>query len=299
MRRELFDAFWRAVAYCLHPRVIGLSLLPLLVVAGGTWLLGWFFWEDAVEAVRAGFEGWRFSATFLGWLDTIGLAGFRSVVGPLVVVALAVPLIVVASLLLVGLLMTPAIVRLVASRRFPTLEQRRGAGVLASIGWSVGCTAVALAVLVASVPLWFVPPLVLVIPPLVWGWLTCRVFGFDVLADHADADERRRLLRERRWPLLAMGIVTGYLGAAPSLLWAMGALALVFAPILIVVSIWLYTLVFAFSALWFTHYLLAALAALRGDLDHGLALPATLVPETPAAPVATSGAVDADWRPLP
>ncbi len=32
-----------------------------------------------------------------------------------------------------------------------------------------------------------------------------------------------------------------------------------FAPVLIVVSIWLYTLVFAFSALWFAHYLLAAL----------------------------------------
>ena len=56
-----------------------------------------------------------------------------------------------------------------------------------------------------------------------------------------------------------MGVLTGYLGAAPSLLWAMSALTLVFAPVLILVSIWLYTLVFAFSALWFAHYLLAAL----------------------------------------
>ena len=28
----LLDSFWRAVAYCLHPRVIGLSLLPLLAM---------------------------------------------------------------------------------------------------------------------------------------------------------------------------------------------------------------------------------------------------------------------------
>ena len=56
--------------------------------------------------------------------------------------------------------------------------------------------------------------------------------------------------------------------AAPSLFWAMSALTLVFAPILILVSIWLYTLVFAFSALWFAHYLLAALERLRrGDGD--------------------------------
>ncbi len=28
----LFDSFWRAVVYCLHPRVILLSLLPLLLM---------------------------------------------------------------------------------------------------------------------------------------------------------------------------------------------------------------------------------------------------------------------------
>ena len=66
-----------------------------------------------------------------------------------------------------------------------------------------------------SVPLWLVPPLVLVLPPLIWGWLTCRVMAFDVLAEHASADERRTILRGQRWPLLAMGVVCGYLGAAP------------------------------------------------------------------------------------
>ena len=40
----------------------------------------------------------------------------------------------------------------------------------------------------------------------------------------------------------------GYLGAAPTLLWAASAATLVFAPLLLVVSVWLYTLVFAFAA---------------------------------------------------
>jgi hypothetical protein len=34
-------------------------------------------------------------------------------------------------------------------------------------------------------------------------------------------------------------------------------MTLILAPLLIAVSIWLYTLVFAFSCLWFVHYLLA------------------------------------------
>jgi hypothetical protein len=119
--------------------------------------------------------------------------------------------------------------------------------------------------IVLSIPLWFVPPLVLIVPPLIWGWLTYRVLSFDVLAEHASPEERRELMREHRWPLLAMGVIAGYLGAAPSMLWAISATLLIFAPLLIVISIWLYTLVFAFSALWFAHYALAALQRLRRD----------------------------------
>ena len=93
--------------------------------------------------------------------------------------------------------------------------------------------------------------------------LTYRVFAFDVLASHASADERRSVVHQHRWPLLAMGVVCGYLGAAPLLVWAVGAATVVFAPVLVVVSVWLYTLVFAFAACWFAHYALSALQRLR------------------------------------
>ena len=263
MTRSLLDSFWRAAAYCLHPKVVALSLLPLLIVGGAAALLGYFFWEPAVASVRATLEDWTLLSIFFSWLDAIGAGGFRSVVAPLVIVAIAVPIFVVASLVVVAWLMTPALVRLIAARRFPLLERRAGGGFWQSLVWSIGCTLAALAALVVSIPLWFIPPLVLVVPPVIWGWLSYRVFAFDVLALHATREERRRLIAERRWPLFGMGVICGYLGAAPSLLWAVSALALVFAPLLIVVSIWLYTLVFAFSALWFAHYLLAALRDLR------------------------------------
>jgi hypothetical protein len=176
-----------------------------------------------------------------------------------------VPVFVVATLLVAALLMTPAIVRLVAARRFPRLEARRGGSFWSGLAVSLGSTVVAVVALVLSIPFWFVPPLVLVLPPLIWGWLTYRVFAYDVLATHASRDERVRLLDDERWPLLGMGIACGAMGAAPSLLWAVSALALVLAPFLILLSIWLYTLVFAFSSLWFAHYLLAALERLRRD----------------------------------
>ena len=40
-------------------------------------------------------------------------------------------------------------------------------------------------------------------------------------------------------------------------------MVIVWAPILLPLSVWLYTLVFAFASLWFVHYCLAALEALR------------------------------------
>ncbi len=263
--RHLLDSFWRAGAYCLHPKVIGLSLLPLLIGIALTLGLGWLYWEAAVAGVRATLENWLLVDAALKWVESLVGSSFRTVLAPLIVVALAAPVIVVLSVLLVAWLMTPAIVSLVATRRFPALERKHGAGIASSILWSLGCTLLALLALVVSVPLWFIPPLVLVVPPMIWGWLNYRVMSFDVLADHASADERRALMRSQRLPLLGIGVVSGFLGAAPSLLWAASALTLVFAPLLIVVSVWLYTLVFGFSALWFTHFALRALAELRGQ----------------------------------
>jgi len=58
--------------------------------------------------------------------------------------------------------------------------------------------------------------------------------------------------------------VTGLMGAAPSLVWASGALFAAAFVVLVPIAVWLYTLVFAFSSLWFAHFALAALAELRG-----------------------------------
>lgn len=134
-----------------------------------------------------------------------------------------------------------------------------------SIVWSLGSTLLALVALVLSLPLWLIPPLVLVLPPLIWGWLTYRVMAFDALAEHASADERRRLLQRHRWPLLGIGVLTGYLGAAPSVMWASAALFAAAFVVLVPLAIWIYTLVFAFSSLWFSHYCLAALERLRAE----------------------------------
>lgn len=122
-----------------------------------------------------------------------------------------------------------------------------------------------LVLLLVSLPFWLIPPLFAVLPPLIFGWLGYRVFTFDALADHASAPERRRLLREHRLPLLLLGLCTGYLGAAPAALFSLGFLAIALSPFLLPLAVWLFTLVFAFSSLWFIHYSLAALQEMRRE----------------------------------
>ncbi len=283
----LLDSFWRAVAYCLHPRVILLSLLPLLVMVELSFGVGYFYWDAALAAVRDWLQASALFSTLWGWLAHVGAGELSQALPPLVLVLVLTPVIVVLSLLLVALMMAPAVLRLVASRRFPDLERRGRGSLLGSAVWSLGHTLLALVALALSVPLWFVPPLILVLPPLIWGWLTYRVMSYDALDVHASAEERRDLLKRHRTPLLVMGVLCGYLGAAPGLVWASFALFAIAFAVLVPVAIWIYTLVFAFSALWFTHYCLAALQAQRQQ-----ALAATefevldAVPQAPRAPIA-------------
>ena len=80
----IFDSFWRAVAYCLHPRVVLWSLLPLALAGAAVGMLGWAYWESTVGAVRSALERTELVVTMLDWLDQMGANRLRSVMAPMV-----------------------------------------------------------------------------------------------------------------------------------------------------------------------------------------------------------------------
>lgn len=281
----LLDSFWRAAGYCLMPRIIALSLLPLLLItvvaAGGTYL----YWPLAVAWMQALLEGSNWLQALWGWLHNFGVDNLPVMLAPLLLLMLVTPVVVIVCVLAVAVLMAPAIVDLVGQRRFAQLQRKRGGSFIASLLWSLGSTLTALMALIVSIPLWLIPPLVLVLPPLIWGWLTYRVMAFDALAEHASKAERQEIFKTHRLSLLAIGVLTGLLGAAPGIVWASG---LVFAAaflVLVPLAIWIYTLVFAFSSLWFTHFCLAALQRLREQRgDDGAGPDASVISNNPMTP---------------
>jgi hypothetical protein len=265
--RLFLDSFWRALLYCMMPRVMALSLLPLamLLVLSMSW--GYFYWSPTQDWVRDLLISWQVLQSMMDWLQQHGAGELQSVMVQLVVIFAITPVLVVASLLAVSLMMTPALVDLVVQRRFAHLALKRGGSTVTSLAWTLGSTVAAVLAMLISLPLWAVPPLMFVVPPLIWGWLSYRVMVFDALVSHASREERITLGRKHRGWLLCIGVLTGYLGALPSMVWASGALFAAAFVLLIPLAIWIYALVFAFTSLWFTHYSLGALEALRTESD--------------------------------
>ena len=281
----LFEAFWRALATVTQPRIWVWSLLPLAVVLVAVGALAWLLWEPSLDAVRALVGRVEISDGVLRWLHDAGWPQWRAMLAPIVVVVLALPLVLLASLLAVALLAGPAIARHVAGRRYPGLVVNQGCTLVRRLLWTLGSTAAALLALGLSLPLWLVPPLALVLPPLIWGWLAARVLSYHALAHHAAPDERRRVRRGRRGTLWLMGLATGYLALLPALLWSLGSVAFVLAPFFLLAAAALFVAVFVFAAAWFAHLSLAELAALRA-VSPDQALPvAPVIPATLESPL--------------
>jgi MFS family permease len=263
--KKTMDSFWRAVAYCFHPKVIMLSLLPLILMAVIVMGLGSLYWELAVNQVRT----WMDVSSVMGWastwLERMGLMNLKAVFAPLVIIFAVTPLVMIMALVAVSFMITPALVGMVSDRRFPHLDRKKGGSLLQSVGWTLLSVSLSLIVFVLTLPLWWVPFMAFLLPPLIWGWLTYRVMAYDVLAEHATKLERIELMTRYRFQLLGMGVVTGMMGAAPSVIWASGALFAAAFVILIPIAVWIYTLVFIFSSLWFAHMLIQALDELRQE----------------------------------
>lgn len=261
--RDVLVSLGRAVVSQLHLRMLLLTLVPFVLSILVWGLALWLSLQPLIDWLQAFFldnDGFRIAGGVLAWF---GLGTIKTVVVPLLAMWVLLPLMILTALVFVGTIAMPVIVKHVASRHYPDLETRHGGNLMGTLWVSLSSFIVFLVLWLVTLPLSVIPPLTFLIQPALWGWLTYRVMAYDALAEHADADEWRRLVRTHRWPLLAIGAVTGAMGAAPTLLWLGGALSVILFPVLAAGAIWLYVLVFVFTGLWFQHYCLRALARQR------------------------------------
>jgi len=249
----------RAVASQLHVRMLLLSVWPFLASLA-LWGLGmWWGMQRFIDILQGYFIEFNLFKSVGETLNLFGLLALKTLIVPLLAMWMLLPIMVITSLLAIALFAMPAINRHISLHHYPQLELRKGGSMIGSLLYAGGSFILFIILWLLSLPLLFFPPLHLIVQPLLWGWLSYRIMTYDALAAHADPEERKALIREHRISLLIIGVITGLLGAAPTLLWLGGVFSFVLFPLMAGLAIWLYVLVFIFTGLWFQYYCLAAL----------------------------------------
>jgi CysZ protein len=172
------------------------------------------------------------------WLDWLG----PYLVHAVLILCFA-PLIYMTTVLLVATFSLPRMMAIVGARDYPDVARYGSAS--AAFWGSLGNTLTASLLFVlgwlVTLPLLLVPG-VLLVAPLMWAaWLNQRTFRYDVLAEHATADERGLLIRRQRSSFWGAGLVSALAAHVP--------IVNLMAP--------------AFGALLFVHLALQALRQLR------------------------------------
>jgi hypothetical protein len=264
MVRPIAIAYGRALRSQFSSRMLLLSVVPLLLSLALWGSLLYAGLQPLYDWLQDTFRDYSLFATSGSILSTLGLGFLKTLVVPLVAMLVLLPLMIVTSLLFIGIGAMPAIARHVSRVQFPDLERREGGSFLGSLGVNLSGIVVFALLWILTLPLYALAPLALVVQAVLWGWLTARVMSYDALSIHASQEERHAIVRNRRRQLLLIGTVSGLLGALPGVVWVGGALlSVVLFPVLAVLSIWLYLIIFIFTGLWFQYYCLQALADLR------------------------------------
>ena len=264
--RTVPRALSKGLVSLMHPAMLALSLLPLML-AGLLWgAVIWAFWEPAVNAIQHSLSNSGVAAWVQGLVVRIGLDHWswrwQNFVAPILMAWMLVPLVALSVVIFIGFGAAPIVVNRVA-RAYPELQALGNSGVVASLANMLRIVAIFIVLWVVTWPLWLLPPLGAIVPALLWGWLNYRIMIFDVLARHATRDERRQIMQSRRYSLMGLGVLIALLGAIPTSLWLGGAALFILQPLVAIASLWLYVVVFMYSALVFAHYGLETLRQQR------------------------------------
>jgi hypothetical protein len=256
------QALLRGLLGVFHPKMLLLSVLPF-AVAGVVWgFLGMLYWDAWIDLLREVLTQSTFGS-LVRWSVSLTGLDLSLILPPLLGMLMLVPLVAATAMFLIAVFGMPLILKHVAARRFARLEAKSGGS-----WWGSAYNGVMVALLLAfcwiiTLPLWLIPAAGPIVPLLLMGWATASLFGYDALADHADAQESRLIRRTHRWELFVMGAALAMLGSVPTLLWIAGALVIPFLPVMALTAVWLYGVVFIASGLAFAHYCLDALQRLR------------------------------------
>lgn len=236
---DLVRALRNAARSMMHPIVLLIVLVPMVVA-----LLLWvgaavIWWEPWTAMVRGAIVQYGSHSWTANW----DLPAIASWIAAAFVLALLLPSVILTALLIATVFAMPLLVRHVAQGDFPTLEKRHGGSVLGSAWNALAAISIFVLLWIVTLPLWLLGPLAAVLPLAISAYLNQRLFRYDAVSEHADAQEMQRLFQAERGRLFVLGLITGLLYFIP--------------PINLIAPI--------YAALAYIHFCLRALQQMRAS----------------------------------
>ena len=237
------QAFRRALASQLHPRMLAALFMPFLIAFLGAVVLLWLFWQPLTGWLDQEASSWGFFNTIDGWLVAVGLFSLKLWLVPLLAVGLLLPMAGILGLVVAAIFVMPIVLHHLERREYQGLG-RQGrhttalgvwnavwVGLLFCLGW------------LFTMPLWLIPPMPLVLPVFWWAFALNRMLRVDAMIEHASPAERRLLWRRHNRQLWLIAACLAVVNLIP-LFW-------------IVMPV--------FSALVYAHFCLEAIRRLRAE----------------------------------
>ncbi len=194
-------------------RMLWLMIWPVLAALILWTVLAIVFWVPLQHA-------WLWLYDYFGiaqWLTDIEPAWIGAALRTLLYLMLFVPLVMLTALVLTAIFGMDAMVNTVSGRFFPTLDKRRGGGMIGSTANAFTAVVVYIGFWIVTLPLWLLGPVGAVIPIITAGYLNQRLFRYDALAIHADALELKAVIEENKSKLWMLGILLGLVQFVPLL----------------------------------------------------------------------------------
>jgi len=261
--KVVLKSYGRAFLMQFNFKMMMLSLVPSVLALCLWAALLYFSLQPLLDFLQKNFvdtSGYQLVGNILTFL---GLMALKAFIVPLIAMWLLLPIMLFTALVFVACIAMPVINNTMGRKYFPTLGKKHGANWWRSVGFALLNLCAFLFAWLLSLPFILFFHLGLIIQPILIGWITYRVMAYDALVVHASVEERKTIMRQCRWQLWTVGIITGLLSSLPGMIWLGGALWIFFLPLFAAIAIWLYVLVFMFSGIWFQLFCLDTLEQLR------------------------------------
>ncbi len=200
---NLYKALANALTNLFHPKILGLTLLPVLLAIVFWVGLSWWYWQDWVVIV-----GNLLAHTPLDeYLLRHEIHWLAASVTTVLLILLLFPVILVTALLVTSVLAMPLMVKYVGESNYIRLEQKRGGTVLGSLWNASVATVIFILLWLVTLPLWLFGLPAVILPVLLSAYLSQRLFRYDALAEHASPEEFEQILERSSIQLYMLGAI--------------------------------------------------------------------------------------------